>query len=105
MFQDPNIPDGLGDLTLADVIAGNEAEVRRHDKLVMIGHSVGGLITQIMLNRGLLSAGVGQFGRAQRDDGPRLGFHQESAIIANPLMGNEPIRMDAKTFTAHSRTH
>lgn len=94
-----NPPACLGDLTLADVLASIEATVRGYDKAVMIGHSVGGLITQIMLNRGLISAGVAvdsvaPNGMLDFD----WGFLKNSAIIANPLAGNEPIMMDAKTF-------
>jgi pimeloyl-ACP methyl ester carboxylesterase len=53
-----NPPPGLGELRLKDVIASIEATVRGLGRPVMIGHSVGGLITQILLSRGLLSAGV-----------------------------------------------
>jgi pimeloyl-ACP methyl ester carboxylesterase len=88
-----------GDLHLTDVIQSIETEVRRLDRPVMIGHSVGGLITQIMISKGLLSAGV-----AIDSVAPNAmidldwGFIKNSAIIANPLKGNEPILMDAKTF-------
>ena len=49
---------GLGDLSLADVIGRIEREVAGRSNAVMIGHSVGGLITQIMLNRGAIAVGV-----------------------------------------------
>lgn len=92
-------PAGLGELRLRDVIDAIESEVRRLDRPVMIGHSVGGLITQILLSKGLLSAGV-----AIDSVAPNAmvdfdwGFLKNSAIIANPLKGDEPIYMDAKTF-------
>lgn len=94
-----NPPPGLGELRLKDVIASIEATVRGLDRPVMIGHSVGGLITQILLSRGALSAGV-----AIDSVAPNAmvdfdwGFLKNSAIIANPLKGDEPIYMDAKTF-------
>lgn len=94
-----NPPEGLGDLTLADVLASVEGEVRSLTRPVMIGHSVGGLITQIMASRGLIAAGV-----AIDSVAPNAmidldwGFIKNSTIIANPLMGNAPIEMDAKTF-------
>lgn len=58
-------------------------------------------IAQILLGRGLLAAGV-----AIDPVAPNAmidfdwGFLKNSAVIANPLMGDEPIRMDAKTFHA-----
>lgn len=94
-----NPPEGLGDLSFADVIASIEAVVRGYDRPIMIGHSVGGLLTQIMLDRGLLSAGVAISSVApNRMIDLDWGFIKNSAIIANPLMGNAPIEMDAKTF-------
>jgi pimeloyl-ACP methyl ester carboxylesterase len=94
-----NSPPGLGELSLDSVIGSIEAAVRRLERPIMVGHSVGGLITQILLNRGLLSAGV-----AISSVAPNAmldfdwGFIKNSAIIANPLKGNEPVYMDAKTF-------
>ena len=92
-------PAELGDLTLADVIAHIEQAVAGLDSPIIIGHSVGGLITQILLNRGLIAAGI-----AIDSVAPNAmldfdwGFLKNSAVIANPLKGNEPIYMDAKTF-------
>ncbi|TKV42690.1 alpha/beta hydrolase [Sphingobium yanoikuyae] len=92
-------PEGLGDLHLHEVIEAIEAQVRRYDLPIMIGHSVGGLITQILLSRGLLSSGV-----AINSVAPNAmidldwGFIKNAAIIANPLKGNAPVLMDEKTF-------
>ena len=92
-------PAGLGELHLKDVIAAIETVVAGLDRPVMIGHSVGGLITQIMTARGLLSAGV-----AINSVAPNAmidldwGFIKNSAIIANPLKGDAPVLMDAETF-------
>ncbi len=92
-------PSGLGELRLDDVIAGLEAVVAAEGKPILIGHSVGGLIVQILLNRGLISAGV-----AISSVAPNAmldldwGFIKNSAIITNPLKGDEPVYMDAKTF-------
>lgn len=94
-----NPPAGLGDLHLADVVSAIEVEVRRFDRPVLIGHSVGGLIVQLLTAKGLLSAGV-----AVNSVAPNAmidldwGFIKNSAIIANPLKGNDPVLMDAKTF-------
>lgn len=94
-----NPPAGLGKLTLNDVIAAIEGEVARLDGPIMIGHSVGGLVTQIMLSRGLVSAGVAidsvaPNGMLDFD----WGFLKNSAVIANPLKGDEPVYMDVETF-------
>lgn len=93
-----NPPAGLGDLRLQQVIASVEAVVG-NSRPILIGHSVGGLIAQILMNRGKLSAAV-----AVNSVAPNAmldfdwGFFKNSAIIANPLKGNEPALMDAKTF-------
>lgn len=94
-----NAPPGLGDLQLSDVLDSVRAGLRDRGQPIMIGHSVGGLITQIMLNEGLISAGV-----AIDSVAPNAmidldwGFIKNSAVIANPLKGNDPVLMDAKTF-------
>jgi pimeloyl-ACP methyl ester carboxylesterase len=92
-------PPGLGRLALDDVVAEIEKAVARFDRPIVIGHSVGGLITQILLNRGLASIGVAidsvaPNGMLDFD----WGFIKNSAVIANPLKGDEPIYMDAETF-------
>lgn len=94
-----NPPDGLGELNLKDILASIEQVVRGLNAPIIIGHSVGGIVTQIMLNRGLIAAGV-----AISPVAPNAmvdldwGFLKNSATIANPLKGNEPVYMDAKTF-------
>ena len=94
-----NPPEELGNLKLSDVISSVEYALRGRNKPIMVGHSVGGLITQIMLNRGLVSAGVAidsvaPNGMIDLD----WGFIKNSSIIANPFKGDQPIYMDAKTF-------
>lgn len=94
-----NPPVGLGKLTFRQVIDSLEAEVRRHEKPIVIGHSVGGLITQILLQEGLIAAGAAISSVApNRMLDFDWGFLKNSALIANPLMGDSPIRMDATTF-------
>lgn len=94
-----NPPNGLGKLALDDVISEIDRVVASHPNPIMIGHSVGGLVTQVLLNRGRIAAGV-----AIDSVAPNAmvdfdwGFLKNSAIIANPLKGDEPIYMDAKTF-------
>jgi pimeloyl-ACP methyl ester carboxylesterase len=52
-------PARLSTLTLAEVVAQFEAEARRlGPDLFIIGHSMGGLVTQLLLGRGLGRGGV-----------------------------------------------
>ena len=95
-----NPPAGLGDLSLNTVV--NEIEkvvLAQPTKPIVIGHSVGGIIVQLLANRDLISVGVpidsvAPNGMIDFD----WGFFKNSAVIANPLKGDEPIYMDAKTF-------
>lgn len=94
-----NPPVGLGELALNDVVAKIDALAASLDKPILIGHSVGGLIVQLLVNRGRASAGiainsVAPNGMLDFD----WSFIKNSAIIANPLKGDEPIYMDAETF-------
>jgi pimeloyl-ACP methyl ester carboxylesterase len=69
------------------------------DRPIVIGHSVGGLIAQKLLAADLVSSAV-----AISSVAPNAildfdwGFITNSAIITNPLKGDEPVFMDAKTF-------
>jgi pimeloyl-ACP methyl ester carboxylesterase len=80
------------------VIAAMDAAMG-DDKPILVGHSVGGLVAQILLNRGRISAAV-----AISSVAPNAmldldwGMIKNAAIIANPLKGDEPVLMDAKTF-------
>lgn len=50
---------GLGDLRLRQIVDSIEQRIASGAGLpVLVGHSVGGLIVQILLNRGLAVAGV-----------------------------------------------
>lgn len=94
-----NPPAGLGELGLDEIVTSTENIVARYGRPVLIGHSVGGLIAQLLLAKGRLSAAV-----ALSSVAPNgmldfdWGFIKNSATIANPLKGDEPIYMDAKTF-------
>ncbi len=91
-------PAGLGELRLADILGAMRAAAGA-DRPIMVGHSVGGLVTQVLLDEGLLSAGV-----AICPVAPNAmvefdwGFLKNSAIIANPLKGDAIAPMDEKTF-------
>lgn len=93
-------PEGLGELRLNTVIGAMEEAVG-DSRPIMIGHSVGGLIAQILLNRGLLSAAVAIDSVAPNGiidfDFSAL---KNIAVIINPLKGDQPFEMDMKTFQA-----
>jgi pimeloyl-ACP methyl ester carboxylesterase len=97
-----NPPAGLGQLGLDDIVAEVESlVVTQAAKPIVIGHSVGGLIVQLLANRGLIEAGVpissvAPNGMIDFD----LSFFKNSATIANPLKGDEPVYMDLETFHA-----
>ncbi|MES2456314.1 MAG: alpha/beta hydrolase [Bacteroidota bacterium] len=94
-----NPPEGLGELSLDEVTTAIEILALKQDKPIVIGHSVGGLIAQLLVNRDVASIGV-----AINSVAPNMmldfdwGFLKNSAIIANPLKGDEPIYTDPEMF-------
>lgn len=95
-----NPPAGLGKLKLATVIDKfRNLAASQPEKPILIGHSVGGLITQILVNEGLAKLGVpissvAPNGMITLD----LDFAKNSALIMNPLKGDEPFEMDLESF-------
>ena len=97
-----NHPDPqLGRLTLAEVIAHHVRIIQGLDeKPILIGHSMGGLITQILLQRDLAAAGVAI------DSGPPLGvlttklsFFKVNWPVINPFVSaTEPYYMPFEAF-------
>jgi pimeloyl-ACP methyl ester carboxylesterase len=102
-----NPPATLGDLMLEDVITAMEqaviaaggGQVEVKDKPIVIGHSVGGLLTQIFVNRNLASAGVPISSVAPNMmmtlDWP---FFKNVAAITNPFKGDEPFKQTPESF-------
>ncbi|NCD68344.1 alpha/beta hydrolase [Mucilaginibacter agri] len=95
-----NPPAGLGDLHLQTIVDHLENIVTAlPEKPIVIGHSVGGLITQLLTAKGLVELGVPIDSVA-----PNAmlafdwGFMKNSALIANPFQGNEPFLMDIDSF-------
>src|SRR3712207_6039579 len=53
-------PGGIGDLHIAEIVDHYEKIIRALDAPpIIIGHSFGGLFTQLLVDRGLGAAGVG----------------------------------------------
>lgn len=95
-------PAGLGDLELQTIVTEMERVVSAlPEKPIVIGHSVGGLIVQLLAQKGLIEMGVPVDSVA-----PNAmlafdwGFMKNSALIANPFKGNEPFEMDLESFKA-----
>jgi len=94
-----NPPAGLGELSLEEIYDAMVGVVSSLDRPIVVGHSVGGLIAQKLLAKDLVSGAV-----AISSVAPNAmldfdwGFIKNSAVIANPLKGDEPVFMDAETF-------
>ena len=95
-----NIPPQLGDLHLQPVIDEFAAHVEAlSPQPILVGHSVGGLIVQVLINRGLGKAGVCIDSVApNRMLAFDWSFFRNSASIANPLKGDEPFLMTPEGF-------
>lgn len=102
-----NPPATLGDLMLEDVIGAMEEIVNQaggsnpdvNEKPIIIGHSVGGLLTQIFVNKNLASLGVPIASVAPNKmmtlDWP---FFKNVAAITNPFKGDEPFTQTYGSF-------
>lgn len=95
-----DVPIGLGDLRLAEVIHQYGGLICRTDRdAILIGHSVGGLVVQSLINKGLGSAGICISSVApNRMLSFDWGFFKNSISIANPLKGDEPFYMTPQGF-------
>jgi pimeloyl-ACP methyl ester carboxylesterase len=95
-----NVPAGLGDLRLQEVIDKYAALVRSTDpEAILIGHSVGGLIVQSLINMGLGRAGICISSVApNRMLSLDWGFFRNSMTITNPFKGDEPFYMTPEGF-------
>jgi pimeloyl-ACP methyl ester carboxylesterase len=94
-----NVPPGLGELSLDAVISRMVEAAAPHKDVILVGHSVGGLLVQILVNRGIARLGVpicsiAPNGMLSFD----WGFFRNSAVITNPLKGDQPFPMDADGF-------
>ncbi|HVW22401.1 MAG TPA: alpha/beta hydrolase [Opitutaceae bacterium] len=94
------VPAGLGHLTLAEVVDEYERDCRGHgDKPILIGHSVGGLVAQILAARGLASAAV-CISSVAPNDLIAADWHlmKNIADITNPLRGHSIYEMTPEAF-------
>ncbi|WP_276483852.1 alpha/beta hydrolase [Paraflavitalea pollutisoli] len=98
-----NIPSELGDLRLETVIDKFAAMAQCCDEPpIVIGHSVGGLIAQVLVSRQLAKAAICISSVApNRMLAFDWSFLKNTLSIANPLKGDEPFLMDAAGFHAN----
>lgn len=95
-----NPPAGLGDLNLEEILESIGGVIASlPEKPILIGHSVGGLVVQVLVNSGAAAGGVAISSVApNRMLSFDWGFLKNSALINNPLKGNEPFYTDLETF-------
>ncbi len=98
-----NPPQGLGALSLATVVdAMAEAAAPFGGDVILVGHSVGGLVVQLLAARGIGTLGVPICSVApNRMLAMDWGFFRNSMAITNPLKGDDPFPMDADGFFAN----
>lgn len=95
-------PSGIGDLRLTEII-DQYADIvqKQREPVILIGHSVGGLVVQSLLNQGLGTAGVCISSVSpNRMLAFDWGFFKNSISISNPLKGDEPFYMTPEIFHA-----
>ncbi|WP_214071684.1 alpha/beta hydrolase [Mucilaginibacter sp. dw_454] len=93
-------PEDLGGLELQSIVnLMEDIATSAGEKPIVIGHSVGGLIAQLLVNRGFAKMGI-----AINSVAPNAmltldwGFMKNSALIANPFKGDDPFVMDPESF-------
>ena len=94
-----NVPAGLGELSLETVLRAMREAAAPHEDLTIVGHSVGGLLAQLLVAEGIGTAGVAICSVApNRMLAMDWGFFRNSAAITNPLKGDDVFPMDADGF-------
>jgi pimeloyl-ACP methyl ester carboxylesterase len=89
----------LGELELETIIDDFQDIAARVEDPILIGHSVGGLIVQILINRGFGKAGV-----CIDSVAPNAllsfdwGFFKNSLLIVNPFKDDTPFYTDLESF-------
>lgn len=94
------VPEGTGDIMLEDVILEMEKAILECKSApILIGHSVGGLLTQVLVNKGLASAGVCVSSVAPNAM-LSLDWHflKSTVPILNPIKGDAPQEMSPELF-------
>lgn len=94
------VPPGTEDLTFAGVLGEVERVIARlEEPPILIGHSMGGLVVQVLVNRGLAAAGV-----CISPVAPNAmlsldwNFLKGMLAVLNPMMGDAPQEMTPELF-------
>lgn len=95
-----NIPDGLRKLNLEDVMAQMEELLRgMNEPPILIGHSIGGLIVQLLINRGYGACGVSIDPAAPKGViTTQWSFLKANLPTITPFKGNSPCLPSVKWF-------
>lgn len=95
-----NIPTGLGTLSLDDLHGYFSSILQlEYEPPVVIGHSLGGLLVQKLVEDGLVKAGIAICPAApNRMLAADWGFIRNSASITNLFAGDEPFKMNPEGF-------
>jgi pimeloyl-ACP methyl ester carboxylesterase len=92
-------PPGLGELDLKTVVDEMRRVAEEHENPILVGHSLGGLIVQRLINEGIGSMGIAICSvTPNRMLSFDWGFFRNSAAITNPLKGDEPFPMEEEGF-------
>jgi pimeloyl-ACP methyl ester carboxylesterase len=91
-----HVPPGFADLSLDDVVQHMAGIAAGHEDLILVGHSVGGLIVQKLISLGLGKLGVGLCSMAPAG----LAAPGEAALraVSNAVDGRHGGCMDHDTF-------
>lgn len=93
------VPPGLGDLNLAALHAHYRQLLAGTGPVVLIGHSIGGLLVQKLLADGIGVAGVGICSVAPNQMlAMDWEFFRNTLAITNPLAGDSPFEMTLELF-------
>ncbi|GAB2588583.1 alpha/beta hydrolase [Spirosoma areae] len=90
----------LGKLTLDEVISAMETYLAKlPQKPVLVGHSMGGLIVQVLVAKGLAQAGICIDSAAPNGMlSFEWSFLKSNLPVLNPLAGDKPFVMDERHF-------
>ena len=87
-----------GNIALEDVVEEMERVIAGYvTKPILIGHSMGGLVGQVLMNKGRAAAG-GSLVAPNAMWSFEWRFLRSTTPILNPLMGDEPQEMDERRF-------
>jgi pimeloyl-ACP methyl ester carboxylesterase len=95
-----SIPEALGKLKLHEVAAVFEKQIRAlPEKPILIGHSMGGLITQLLVANDLAAAGICIDSAAPNGMlVAKWSFFKSNLPVINALKGSTPVLLSKKQF-------